>query len=132
MARDGSKTGGRTKGTANKKTREIADKAAAEGITPLEYMLNIMRKPMPPELAEKLKDREQSIDVELLTNLVNWHSLRFEAAKYAAPYIHPRLAAVAVTGEMQHKVEHTLKDEMEFPIVQAKRLELVKDGRKAS
>jgi hypothetical protein len=37
------KTGGRQKGVANKRTREIADAAVREGLTPLEYMLAVLR-----------------------------------------------------------------------------------------
>lgn len=81
-ARPGS---GRKKGSATKRTREIADRAAEEGITPLEYMLQVMRQ----EPSEELEAREM---LQAIT-------LRFEAAKAAAPYIHPRLAAVEVTGE---------------------------------
>jgi hypothetical protein len=36
-------TGGRQKGVANKRTREIADAAVREGLTPLEYMLAVLR-----------------------------------------------------------------------------------------
>ena len=64
----GKKTGGRQKGAANKRTREIADKAVAEGLTPLEYLLSVVR-----DVGE---DRATRID----------------AAKAAAPFIHPRLA----------------------------------------
>ncbi len=65
--------GGRGKGSLNQRTRTIAERAIAEGITPLEAMLKAMR------MAIEMKD---------------WDN----AAKYAAmaaPYIHPRLAAVA-------------------------------------
>lgn len=78
----GRRTGaGRKVGSATKRTREIADKAAAEGITPLELMLQIMRDEACPADAGS----EQKIA---------FHSLRFEAAKAAAPYIHPRLANI--------------------------------------
>ena len=63
-------SGGRPRGAATKKTREIADRAAQEGITPLELMLRIMRD----ETAD-MRDR-------------------MDMAKCAAPYIHPRLSAV--------------------------------------
>ena len=44
MARGGRRPGsGRKPGSANKRTREVADKAAADGITPLEVMLNTMK-----------------------------------------------------------------------------------------
>lgn len=84
--RGGRRTGaGRKPGSATKKTREIADRAAAEGITPLEYMLSIMRAEPRPDLGPK-----------------DWLAavtMRFEAARAAAPYMHPRLAAVEHTGE---------------------------------
>ena len=61
---------GRKKGSKNVKSIEIANRCAEEGITPLEYMLNIMRDPT------------QEFDT------------RMDAAKSAAPYIHPKLASV--------------------------------------
>jgi len=75
----GKKTGGRQKGAANKRTREIADKAVAEGLTPLEYLLSVVR-----DVGE---DRATRID----------------AAKAAAPFIHPRLANETVkhTGSIE-------------------------------
>lgn len=73
--RGGARAGaGRPKGAATKRTREIADAAAASGITPLEFMLNVMR------------------------NEANELPMRVDAAKSAAPYIHPRLAAVEHSG----------------------------------
>jgi hypothetical protein len=75
---------GRKVGSATKKTREIAEKAMAEGITPLEFMLDIMRTE--PDGIE---------DAKLLADM---QVMRFEAAKAAAPYIHPRLAAVEHSG----------------------------------
>jgi hypothetical protein len=76
---------GRKAGSATKRTREIADKAMEEGITPLEFMLEIMRT----EPSDDVKDPR------LLADLLG---MRFEAAKAAAPYIHPRLAAVEHSG----------------------------------
>ncbi len=61
---------GRPKGTANIKTRAIAEAALAGGITPLEYMLEVLR------------------------DASNELAVRLDAAKSAAPYIHPRLSAV--------------------------------------
>ena len=83
--RGGARKGaGRKPGSATQKTRVIADRAMAEGITPLEYMLQVMRT----EPKEGLDDREAMAAV----------AMRFEAAKAAAPYIHPRLAAVEHSG----------------------------------
>lgn len=67
---------GRPKGSASKRTAEIANAAAAQGITPLEYMLNILR--------------DESADAEL----------RRWAAEKAAPYVHARLAAVDHSGSV--------------------------------
>lgn len=39
----GKKTGGRTKGIKNKWTKELDVKAAQAGISPLDYMLKVMR-----------------------------------------------------------------------------------------
>ncbi len=107
-AKPGERRGGRQPGTANKRTREIADKASAEGITPLEYMLNVMRAPLPQEFLDKLNAMEENskVDPELLAALVGWNNTRFEAAKAAAPYIHPRLQSntVKVTDTIDIRV----------------------------
>lgn len=86
MARGGARPGaGRKRGAAEERTREIANKAAAEGITPLEYLLAQMRKDYPEDADAATKAR--------------FDSLRFEAAKAAAPYMHPRLNAIEHTGK---------------------------------
>lgn len=77
MARGGKRIGaGRPKGAATKRSREIADRAAKEGLTPLEVMLTAMRK----HAKEDRWDEAASI------------------AKDAAPYMHPRLASMQHTG----------------------------------
>lgn len=74
--RGGKRSGaGRPKGAATKRSREIADQAIAEGTSPLEYMLGVMRD---PEAAPARRD---------------------EMAKMAAPYIHPRVSAVQIADE---------------------------------
>ena len=71
------KTGGRKPGSLNKRTltqqqqsKTIVQKAKEAGLTPLEYMLKVMRDP------ETLPQR------------------RDDMAKACAPYVHPKLAAV--------------------------------------
>jgi len=82
MAHGGARAGaGRKQGSATAKTREIADKAAEGGVTPLEFMLKIMRD----ETAERAE--------------------RLDMAKAAAPYIHPRLSAVEAKVEVTEQVE---------------------------
>lgn len=75
--RGGKRVGaGRKPGSATKKTREIADRAASQGITPLEVMLGAMQSFW------------DGGDVEKAASI----------AKDAAPYMHPRLAAIEHTG----------------------------------
>jgi hypothetical protein len=68
------KGAGRKAGAATTKTREIANNAASSGLTPLEYMLSVMRN-------EDAEPRE-----------------RMGAAMGAAPYIHPKLASIEHSG----------------------------------
>lgn len=84
-AKPGERRGGRKKGTPNKKNAEVIKAVEEGGVTPLAYMLGVMRNPIPVDADSKLK-------VEMTV-------LQFEAAKAAAPYVHPRLAAVEHTGK---------------------------------
>ncbi|HWU63580.1 MAG TPA: hypothetical protein VN112_16295 [Ensifer sp.] len=94
MARGGKRNGaGRPKGAATLKTQAIADKASAEGLTPLEVMLRAMR-----EHTEKDEwDKAAAI------------------AKDAAPYMHPRLANLQHTGKGGGPIAHSI----EFEIIDA-------------
>lgn len=78
MARGGSKPGerrgGRKPGSRNKLTAARVAKVEASGLTPLDYMLSLLRDP------GETKDN------------------RMWAAEKAAPFVHPRLAAVEHTG----------------------------------
>lgn len=86
MAKGGYRPGaGRPKGSRNRRKKlleEGARVAATFGVTPLDYLLSVMR------------DETQHLD------------LRLFAAKAAAPFCHPRLAAVRVIAdqaEMTHE-----------------------------
>lgn len=71
----GHKTGGRQKGSQNKATAAKAAEVAASGLTPLDYMLQAMR--------------DEEVDPVR----------RDDMAKAAAPYVHPKLAAIEHTGK---------------------------------
>lgn len=76
MARGGKREGaGRPAGAVTKRSRDVAEKASKEGLTPLDYMLSILR-----DVEADAKDRM-------------W------AAEKAAPYVHAKLASVEHTGE---------------------------------
>lgn len=77
MARGGARDGaGRKPGVANKASIERQAEVAASGLTPLEYMLSVMRDEQAPA------DR------------------RDDMAKASAPYVHPKLAAVEHSGSL--------------------------------
>lgn len=75
---------GRPRGARNRKTRETVAAIEQSGLTPLDYMLSVMR------------DAGQEPEV------------RLDAAKSAAPYVHPRLAAIEHTGKGGGPVELVL------------------------
>ena len=76
---------GRKPGSLTQRTREIAEGALAEGLTPLEYLLDILR------------DETQAQEV------------RTDAAKAAAPYCHARLQSVEAHGNLAESYEDRLK-----------------------
>ena len=84
----GTRVGGRQKGTPNKSTdarNKLAQAAAAEGETPLEYMLRVMR------------DRGED------------HKRRDAMAVAAAPFVHPRLATTELRGNDEHPLSVLLE-----------------------
>lgn len=87
MPRGGKREGaGRKAGSATERTRQIANDAAKEGITPLEYMLSMLRN-----------------ETETPAN-------RMWAAEKAAPFVHPKLAAIEHSGEMKLTHEAALDE----------------------
>jgi hypothetical protein len=74
------KTGGRKKGTPNKKTKRLQDLIEASGVTPLDYMLGVLRD-------------ENATAME-----------RMDAAKAAAPYVRSRLASIEHGGNAEKPV----------------------------
>lgn len=96
----GKKTGGRQKGAANVRTREIADKAVKGGITPLEVLLEEMRI-----MHKTVTELRASKDFDPLILVQNVSELR-SLAQAAAPYIHPRLQSsqVKVTDPVEVRV----------------------------
>ena len=73
--------GGSRKGKPNKATAKKAAEIAASGLTPLDYMLQVMREEGNP------------------------FDARLDAAKGAAPYVHPKLAQIAHTGNNGQPIE---------------------------
>lgn len=90
---------GRPKGTANRKTREIADRCAAEGLTPLEVMLDVMRR------AHAAADYGTALD----------------AAAKAAPFVHARLSSVDLKATVNRDIEEYSDAELIALAMQASR-----------
>lgn len=84
----GKKTGGRQKGTPNRATAAKAKEVAESGLAPLDYMLKILR--------DENETQEN----------------RMWAAEKAAPYVHPKLAAIEHSGAVTINHEAAL-DELE-------------------
>ncbi len=83
MARGGRRNGsGRKPSAATKKTREVADAAAAKGVSPLQVILDAME-------AHRAAGRLDE-------------AARF--ARDAAPYMHAKLAAVVVQGDRDNPI----------------------------
>lgn len=71
---------GRPKGARNKATAKREAEISASGLTPLDYMLGLLRDASNDPLT------------------------RFEAAKAAAPYVHPRLQSTELKGDPDNPV----------------------------
>lgn len=85
MPHGGARRGaGRKQGGANKINDEARTKALAGGLTPLDYLLGLLR------------DETKNQDV------------RIDAAKAAAPYLHARLAAIEHSGNDDKPIAHTV------------------------
>ena len=102
MPRGGKRPGaGRPKGSKNRLTKkrlELAQKAAHEGVTPLEVQLETMR-----EIWDKATKRGKIVDLALAREAC-------EIARMAAPFVHPKLNAVDHTGDMTMRHEDLLRE----------------------
>ena len=79
MARGGKREGaGRKVSALTTKTRQLAIEAVETGITPLEFLISVMR------------DKGNEL------------STRLDAAKAAASYVYPKLASVEHKGDADH------------------------------
>lgn len=118
MPRGGKREGsGRKVGTLTTRTREVAEKAIASGMTPLDVMLQNM-----VHFQQVALDAESTLDglsasefseqvpanaspeeqfkflLAQVKKTAGFRQLAQDAARDAAPYVHPKLAAVEHTG----------------------------------
>ena len=95
---------GRPRGSANRKTREVADRAASEGITPLEVFLEDMRF----HYARADAERRKRVGADMKLIAAELAAAR-NAARDAAPYMHPRLQGIAHSGSIGITHEEALR-----------------------
>src|SRR4051795_2816067 len=91
------KSGGRQTGAVDKIKREGI--LAAQGITPLDYMMMLVRAETPAGLDPAIARTRET--------------LRFEAAKAAAPYVHARLQAVTLGGDLENPIKLDNRSELD-------------------
>ena len=75
---------GRKKGSPNKASIARQRAIAKSGLTPLQFMLRLMR--------------DEGDEAASIGEKIAFHALRFEAAKAAAPYVHPKLSSTEISG----------------------------------
>jgi hypothetical protein len=99
-ARGGKRDGaGRKKGTLNRVTAELRRQLEADpSIRPIEFLLNIMREPMP----EMKPGEELAI---FLFRLKRWREDTIDAAKACLPHTSPRLESVQYKGDKDNPLE---------------------------
>jgi hypothetical protein len=126
MAEHGGKRvgAGRKKGALTKRTRLIAEKAAEQGITPLEVMLGNMQhyqklaENAESALAELSADKIAGMEPDeqfkyLLAEVkkaVGLRNMAQECARDAAPYLHPRLASIEQALKGGLTVQYAISD----------------------
>ena len=86
---------GRPPGAQNKKTLETAEAIEASGMTPLDYMITVMR--------------DKSVEP----------AMRLDAAKGAAPYVHARLNSTEIfNGDAPPRPEAEIREDIKAFIEQ--------------
>ena len=81
------------KGQKNRPSmKDLAAKLAEDGETPLEFLVKLQRTPMPDQL-----DGEDAVNY--LRRQKEHQAIQIDAAKAAAPYIHPRLQTTTIAQE---------------------------------
>ena len=99
---------GRKAGSLTKRTREIAEVAAAQGITPLEVMMSAMMELYKEagncsrdhhDHGDKANEHDDSHTAMITENRIKLLNMAATIARHAAPYVHPRLSAIEHTGK---------------------------------
>jgi hypothetical protein len=111
--------GGRRPGAGRIPTRHRLDAVSLRGrfpVWPIEHMLEVLNEPnlLPPEFPEQITEQATAKYNNDHADYVRQRNEKMEAARSAAPFLHPRLAALDITAKPQvrHKLDLTkLSDE---------------------
>lgn len=103
---------GRKAGVQNKVNKDLRERILASGKSPLEFLVDLMREPMP------VRGHDENI-LTYLKRVELWDRNRVLGAKEAAPFIHAKLSSIEVTGKDGGDINHRHRVEIEF--VEAKR-----------
>ena len=99
---------GRREGSLTRRTREIAEVAAAQGITPLEVMMSTMMELYKEagncsrdhhDHGDKANEHDDGHATMITENRIKLLNMAATIARHAAPYVHPRLSAIEHTGK---------------------------------
>lgn len=111
MPRGGARPGaGRKPGSVNKRTREIAERAIEQGLSPIEVMADNMRffHEEAREIVRKITssaERTGGVD-DLAADFkegLRFREMSQRAARDLAPYLHPRLCAIEQANSQEAK-----------------------------
>ena len=98
-AKDGSKTGGRKKGTPNKRTQDLLDKAREIGRDPFETLLLFSNGDWEALGYSEEKYLASSNEHGDFYKYTIDPSVRASCAERACQYIHPKRKAIEITGK---------------------------------
>ena len=129
MARGGKRVGaGRPQGSLAKRTRAVAEQAAAQGQTPLEVMLENMRHfqkvavdaesvlegltvaEFTGRITAETPEEQFKALLAQVKKTAGFRQMAQECARDAASYMHPRLANVQHSGDLTVRHEDALNE----------------------
>ena len=119
---------GRTAGAITKKTREVAERVTATGMSPLEVMIENMRHFQQvaldaeatlegltaSEFSEQFPPNATPEDqfkflLAQVKKTAGFRQLAQDAARDAAPYVHAKLASIEVAGDPNKPLKHVIE-----------------------
>lgn len=106
------KNAGRKPGASSEKTREVANRIAADGsITPLEVMIDSMRF-----FYDKAVTARKSRSPDKAEQIAELYARAADVASKAAPFIHPKLSNIEASIKGDFTLHNLTDDELDATI----------------